>query len=87
NDLGEIIGGKHLLTGSIEYDFNILPSWKMAIFHDAGNSFEDFHDFKLHRSIGLGIRWMSPIGPIRADVARGIDDGSFRFHLTMGPDL
>lgn len=87
NEVGDVIGGKHLLTGSIEYDFNILPSWKLAVFHDVGNSFEDFDDFKLHRSVGLGVRWMSPIGPIRADIARGINDGSFRFHLTMGPDL
>lgn len=87
NEQDEVIGGKHLLTGSIEYDFNILPSWKLAVFHDVGNSFEDFDDFELYRSVGLGVRWMSPIGPIRADIAHGLDDGSFRFHITMGPDL
>jgi translocation and assembly module TamA len=30
---------------------------------------------------------MSPIGPIRADIAKGLDGGSFRLHITMGPDL
>ena len=87
NDQDEVIGGKHLLTGSIEYDFNILPSWKLAVFHDVGNSFEDFDEFELYQSVGLGVRWMSPIGPIRVDVAHGLDDGSFRLHITMGPDL
>lgn len=87
NELGEVIGGKHLLTGSAEYDFDVRPGWKGALFVDAGNSFADFADFDLYRSVGLGIRWMSPIGPIRADVARGLDDGSFRLHITMGPDL
>lgn len=87
NDDGEVIGGKHLLAGSIEYDFPVWPGWRMAVFHDAGNSFADISDFKLYRSVGFGIRWQSPIGPIRADIARGLEDGSFRFHLTMGPDL
>ena len=87
NDLGEVIGGKHLLTGSAEYDFDVRPGWKGAVFVDAGNSFADFANFELYRSAGLGIRWLSPIGPIRADVAKGLDDGSFRLHITMGPDL
>jgi translocation and assembly module TamA len=87
NELGEVIGGKHLLTGSAEYDFTVRPNWKMAVFMDAGNSFTDLQDFSLYKSAGLGLRWMSPIGPIRADIAKGLDDGSFRLHITMGPDL
>ena len=87
NDEGEVIGGKHLLVGSVEYDYPVRPGWRVAVFHDAGNSFADFKDFELYRSVGLGIRWQLPIGPIRADIARGLDDGRFRFHLTMGPDL
>jgi translocation and assembly module TamA len=87
NDHGEVIGGKHLLTASAEYDFNIRPGWRMAVFYDTGNSFADFDDISLYKSAGLGIRWLSPIGPIRADVAKGLGDGSFRLHITMGPDL
>ena len=87
NALGEVIGGKHLLTASLEYDFSVRPSWKLAVFMDAGNSFADFNSFSLNRSAGLGLRWLSPIGPIRADIAKGLDDGNFRLHITMGPDL
>lgn len=87
NELGEVIGGKHLLTASAEYDFTVRNNWKMAVFMDAGNSFADFDALSLHKSAGLGLRWMSPIGPIRADIAKGLDDGSFRLHITMGPDL
>lgn len=87
NALGEVIGGKHLLTASAEYDFTVRPNWKMAVFMDAGNSFADLDAISLYKSAGLGLRWMSPIGPIRADVAKGLDDGSFRLHITMGPDL
>lgn len=87
NALGEVIGGKHLLTASAEYDFSVRPSWKLAVFMDAGNSFADFNNITLHKSAGLGLRWLSPIGPIRADIAKGLDGGNFRLHITMGPDL
>ncbi len=87
NDLGEVIGGKHLLTASVEYDFSVRPSWKLAVFMDAGNSFADFNTVTLNKSAGLGLRWLSPIGPIRADIAKGLDGGNFRLHITMGPDL
>ncbi|MDR2213155.1 MAG: BamA/TamA family outer membrane protein, partial [Pseudomonadales bacterium] len=40
------------------------------------------------RSAGLGLRWLSPVGPIRIDFAHPFDsEDSFRVHVTMGPDL
>ncbi len=88
NDDGEVIGGKHLLTGSVEYDFQVRPGWRGAVFYDTGNSFADYNNLVLKSSVGLGIRWQSPIGPIRVDLANGLDDGGgFRLHITMGPDL
>ena len=91
NELGEVIGGKHLLTGSAEYDFEVRPGWKMAVFYDVGNSFADFAAINLHKGVGVGVRWMSPIGPIRADLGMGVgsstEKDSFRLHITMGPDL
>lgn len=87
NNDGDVVGGKHLLVGSVEYDIPIARGFHAALFYDAGNSFADFNDVKLRESIGIGMRWRSPIGPIRLDVARGLDDGGFRLHITMGPDL
>jgi translocation and assembly module TamA len=87
NNAGELVGGKHMITASIEYDFPLREGWRGAIFHDAGNSFTDFSQITLKRSIGFGVRWRSPIGAIRADLASGIGDNSFRLHITMGPDL
>ena len=85
---GELFGGKHLLVGGIEYDFNILPTWKLAVFADAGNAFYDFNDYEIKKSVGIGVRWMSPLGPVRVDIASALDDDNkLRFHLTMGPDL
>ena len=88
NTSGEVIGGKHVLSGGIEYDFPIAPTWKLALFTDVGNSFDDWEDYKLVQSIGAGIRWLSPIGPIRIDLASALDeDNKLRLHITMGPDL
>ena len=87
NNAGDVVGGKHLLVGSVEYDIPVVGGWHAAVFYDTGNSFADFNDMKLKDSVGVGVRWRSPIGPIRLDVARGLDDGGFRLHITMGPDL
>ncbi len=88
DDNGEVTGGKHLLVGSVEYDFNVLPAWKLAIFADAGNAFLDPASFELQKSVGIGVRWLSPLGPVRLDLASALDnDNKLRLHLTMGPDL
>jgi len=88
NELGEVIGGKHLIVAAIEYDFNVRPDWKLAVFYDAGNAFSELNDLELKESVGIGVRWLSPIGPIRVDLASALDDDNkLRLHITMGPDL
>lgn len=88
NDEGEVTGGKHQLVTGIEYDFGIRPNWKLAVFADAGNAFNDFTDMEFKKSAGVGVRWLSPIGPIRVDFASALDnDNDIRIHVSMGPDL
>lgn len=85
---GDIIGGRHLLVGALELDWPLTGPWHGAVFTDAGNAFNDFGDLEVRRSAGVGLRWRSPLGPIRVDFARALDDGrEWRFHLSMGPDL
>ncbi len=86
--IDRVIGGKNLVVASIEYDWLITDSnWVVAAFYDQGNSSNDMHfDFK--RSAGAGVRWISPIGPIRVDLAKAFDnEKSWAIHVTMGPDL
>ncbi|MCK0155496.1 autotransporter assembly complex protein TamA [Alcanivorax sp. S6407] len=88
DDSGEVIGGRHMATGSLEYDHPITEKWHVAVFSDAGNAFNDIEDYELRHSAGAGIRWRSPLGPIRLDVARAVDENrNWRVHLSMGPDL
>jgi len=81
-------GGKQLAVGSVELDYRVRDSWRLAVFTDAGNAFNRFDDFTLRQSVGIGLRWLSPIGPLRLDLAHPLQgDESFRIHITMGPDL
>lgn len=67
---GEAIGGTTELLFNNEYIFPILTDMKLkgVVFFDAGNSYEDFHEFgKLRYTSGTGVRWISPIGPIRIE--------------------
>ena len=85
---GLISGGKSLAVASLEVDFAITGKWRLAAFTDIGDAFDDLNRLNFNQSAGIGIRWISPIGPIRVDLARPINGGeSVRLHLSMGPDL
>jgi len=90
DDDGQVTGGSHLLAGSVELDQKIFGNWSFAAFVDAGNAFETFDRLDVKRSVGGGLRWYSPLGPIRVDLAFPLDSDAaddFRLHVTLGPDL
>ena len=88
NGEGEVNGGRNLLTGSAELEYPIRDNWGLALFADAGNAFDSFSDYDIHKSVGFGVRYHSIIGPIRIDIAFPFDDDrNYRLHLSMGPDL
>lgn len=83
----EVIGGKNVWVNSVEYDYRVRPTWAVAAFYDIGDASNDF-DFSFKRGVGLGVRWISPIGPVRIDIARGLDEPKgWNLHISMGPDL
>jgi translocation and assembly module TamA len=61
--------------------------WGMAGFVDAGNAFNDVSE-GLRIGIGTGLRWRSPIGPVRVDVGHGLDDPKrgWQLHIGIGPE-
>ena len=87
NASGDLAGGKHLAVGSVEFEHQFAPQWAVATFTDFGDAFSSKFDFKF--SVGAGIRWFSPIGPIRVDIGVPLDQekSDFRLHVTIGPDL
>jgi translocation and assembly module TamA len=86
---GNVIGGKHLLVGSIELERPILKIFGLAAFYDVGNAFNTFRNMDLQQGAGIGIRVYTPVGPIRLDLARqiGVRHPDFRVHFTVGLGL
>ena len=85
---GGVIGGEYLVVGSAEYEHYFFQNWGAAVFVDAGDAF--ISSFNVNVGAGVGLRWKSPIGMVRVDVARPVvsDLGeSWRLHLVIGPDL
>jgi translocation and assembly module TamA len=89
NDDGDILGGEQKLVGSIEFDYMFRDKWSAAAFFDTGNAFDDWSDFDMEQGVGAGIRWYSPVGPLRIDVAKGISESGsdLRLHIVFGPEL
>lgn len=88
NDLNEVLGARHLLVGSAEFDYEFRTNMRWAVFIDSGNAFNDINE-PMRTGAGVGFRWQSPIGPIRVDLAHGFSypGDRIRLHLTIGPDL
>ena len=82
------IGGKYLLTTSVEYAYRVADNWRVAAFVDAGTATNDTST-TLTYSVGPGVHWLSPIGPVRFYVARGFapDENTWQLHIMLGPEL
>jgi translocation and assembly module TamA len=85
---GDVVGGRNLLVGSVELERQLLDKWGVALFVDSGNAFDKSH-VDPRTGVGFGIRWRSPVGPIRLDIAHPLTDSkdAFRIHFSMGPEL
>jgi translocation and assembly module TamA len=88
NRAGDKIGGRYLFTTSAEYQFSLTERWRLASFFDQGNTFDSLELPSLKSAVGVGVRWVSPLGPLRLDLAHPLDDqGGVRLHFSMGPEL
>ena len=79
------------MEGSVELRYRFLDDYGIVPFFDAGTVTEDTFpsfDEKLQYAAGLGLRYYSPIGPIRADVAVPLnpreDDDPVAFYISIG---
>lgn len=85
---GKVIGGRHLATGSLELERPIYGKWSLAAFIDGGNAWDE-GEINPVLGVGLGVRWRSPIGPLRVDLGVPLDkeESGFRIHFSLGPEL
>ena len=71
---GELIGGNKELIMNLEYLFPLVAEigFKGVLFFDAGNAWAQgawpFNDQGVWAAYGVGVRWYSPMGPLRFEV-------------------
>jgi translocation and assembly module TamA len=85
---GQVTGGKYLGVASVELEKSLNARWGVAAFADGGNAFGGGRSDGVKVAVGVGLRWRSPIGPARIDLAHPLDDDPvIRLHVRIGPDL
>jgi outer membrane protein insertion porin family len=90
-DTDDWIGGTEELIFNAEYIFPLISDIRLkgVVFFDAGNAYEDFENFgDLRYTTGVGLRWISPIGPIRIEWGYNLDrkpgENQSRFEFAFG---
>lgn len=87
-DAGDGTGGRSYLTANLEARINVTDTIGVVPFFDIGtvtdNTVPDFSDIKM--GAGVGLRYMTPFGPLRLDVAVPLDpyDGGSRYAIYAG---
>lgn len=88
NAEGRLQGGQQMLTSTLEYQRRVSGDWWGATFVDSGDAFDNWGPNELKTGAGVGVRWVSPVGPIRLDVAHPFDhEDDWRLHFSIGPEF
>jgi len=83
-EAGAIVGGRRLIVGSVELTHWVGDNWGVAAFFDAGNAWDSGIRTDIATGYGAGVRFRTPIGPIRADLAYGARESDWRLHFSVG---
>jgi translocation and assembly module TamA len=86
------VGGRSLLELSMEFRLKVTDTLGFVAFLDAGSAFESVfpdREEKIGLGTGLGIRYYTPIGPLRFDIAFPLNrrdeiDEKFQIYLSLG---
>jgi translocation and assembly module TamA len=87
---GTVTSGSVLFTGSIELArpfVDTMPSLLGAVFIDAGRAANSFGDLSPAIGAGVGLRWRSPVGPLKLDWAWARELRRARLHFSVGISL
>ena len=85
DDEDQLIGASKLATGSVEYQYRVTNGWWAAAFLDAGDAVRRLSEWNLKKGAGFGVRWESPVGPVKFDLAWPLgDDSESGLHFYVG---
>ena len=85
----QLYGGRYLAVLSAEWQRPIVvrgdvSNWESAVFIDAGSVSDSLSQLDPKVGVGAGVRWRSPVGPLQADLAWGVQSKELRLHLRLG---
>lgn len=85
----QIYGGRHMVVASVEWQRPIalrgnLTDFESTAFIDVGAVGDTPAEMRPRVGVGMGLRWNSPVGPLQADVAWGVQSRQLRLHLRLG---
>jgi len=88
---GDVIGGLTMMNFNAEFVFNLIKNagMKGVMFYDTGNAWlSDYHFDDMRKTAGIGVRWYSPIGPLRLEwgyvLDRKLSEPDSRIEFTIG---
>lgn len=88
---GEVIGGDKELLFNTELLIPVFARFRLALFFDAGNAYgfgTEFDPTNLRYATGVGVRFFSPLGPMRLDLGYNLDkqpgEKSWQVNFTVG---
>jgi translocation and assembly module TamA len=88
-DDGLVGPGRYLAVGSVEWQKPIKrrgqpTPFDHIVFVDSGAVADKVGDLRPKFGVGTGVRWRSPLGPVEASLAYGVQAREFRLHFTAG---
>ncbi|MGI9276838.1 MAG: autotransporter assembly complex protein TamA [Endozoicomonas sp.] len=89
---GKLTGARYMTAASAEYEYQFAKHWRTATFIDAGTATNEYftkeqNDWKT--GVGVGLRWITPLGPLKVDLAFAVSEKNtpWRIHFSIGPDI
>lgn len=85
----QLFGGRYLAVASAEWQRPLVfggtvSDFESALFVDVGAVADRLADLHARVGVGAGLRWRSPVGPLQADLAYGVQVKQLRLHLRLG---
>ncbi len=91
DESGFPLGGNMLVIANLEARIRLVGSVAGAIFSDHGGVYEQVSEFRLEdigHNVGMGLRWDTPLGPVRFDYGLRLGDigdaSRGQWHFTIG---
>ncbi len=80
------LGGITLVDTLTELRYKVSKNFSSVLFYDSSQINNESYNFggKFYGSYGAGIRYNTPIGPIRVDFGFPVDEDGYRFHFGIG---